>query len=204
MDRDFKRPVRRHRTYGNIITSRAVDATAPQRANISKMPTAAKPKGRKISRKKWLLITVISLIVLGGGISGYMYKRGGSPLDSYVKLYDFPLYYPSKIPNGYALVKTSLKPANNLFIYNLKGLSSSSTITITQQALPSDFDAAKLTSKDAHTTSMPSGTLYDLSIGGISKYMLTANEGTLIFINATTKLSKESANALASNLQPVK
>jgi hypothetical protein len=183
--------------------TKAVDATPLRESNMPKMSSVDRPKVKKVSRTKRLLIISVISLAVGAGVGGFMYiNQSTSPLDRYVKQYHFPLYYPSEMPSDYALAESSLRSTNTIFIYNLKSTSKKPTLTITQQALPADFDAAKLTSKDTPSIVTASGTLYDLSIGDVNKYMLTTGEGTIIFINTAAKINKEIIISLAADLLP--
>lgn len=73
------------------------------------------------------------------------------------------------------------------------------------QATPAGFDAAKIIGKTSIPNSiMPSGTLYNISLGDSSKYMFTTGDGTLLFITAITDIPTSDINIISKNLEKIK
>ena len=117
----------------------------------------------------------------------------------------FPLYYPTPLPDGYTLNEKSVRTEGDTVYYELRNSTKNIAITVTQQATPASFDAAKLIgSAPIPNTIMPSGTLYNLSIGGASKYMFTTGDGTLLFITSTKTIPTTTVNMIARNFQQIK
>lgn len=116
----------------------------------------------------------------------------------------FPLYYPSPLPLGYVLDQKSIGSNGSTAYYQLVNPAKNILITITMQPTPNKFDAAKLTANASiPTTIVPSGTVYNLSIGGSSKYMFTTGDGTLIFITSAKQIPSEDISRLTTSLKKV-
>lgn len=162
----------------------------------------------KFGKKKVLIISgVVVLVIIAGAAAWFVIaQKTNSPLPrDFIESVNFPLYYPSPLPTDYVLDKQSVGSDGSVAHYDLLNKAEQLTITITLQATPSDFDAAKLIgSASIPTTIMPSGTLYNLSIGGMNKYMFTTGDGTLLFITSMKTIPEAAINTIARNLQKIK
>ena len=165
--------------------------------------------GRTWSKKKRMILATavfISLLIVGS-VTWFIANHrdsGSSPFSSgFVHSVDFPLYYPSLLPAGYTLDSNTGSTTDTAY-YNLVNTVKKRTITVTMQATPSDFDAAKIIGSASIPTSiMPSGTLYDLSIGSESKYMFTTGEDTLLFITSSGKIPASDIDTITRNMQKI-
>jgi len=164
----------------------------------------------KLRKKTIVLLCITVVFLLCGSVAAWLVHTNraanSSPFTKEITSgVDFPLYYPKPLPSGYALNKKSVGGNGEAVFYDLYNSAKKLTITVTLQATPSAFDAAKIIgSASIPTTIMPSGTLYNLSISGMAKYMFTTGDGTLIFITATQTIPEATVNTLARNLQQVK
>lgn len=176
---------------------------APRQATLR--TKATKEKVRFFTRKRLVIscVTAFSATVLGIALLGYMASRDHSPLDRYARITSFPIYYPAEIPETYALDTSSIQNNGGLLFYTFNSDSKKPAITITQQSMPPGFEAGKFVSKDAPAPlQTPEGALYNIGTNSQTKYMLTAS-GTLLFINAPSKVPPEIINLLATKLQRV-
>lgn len=161
-----------------------------------------------VHRRRRRIIIIVSIIgvVLAAGGAGYWYffGRSVSPLPKdVVAQATFPVYYPEKLPEGYALSADSVSGDSTAVYYTLANESTRQSVTVTMQATPPGFDAAKMIgSNPIPTTITPAGTLYNLSISGSSKYMLT-NGKTLIFITSAETIDARVITAITSNLAKI-
>lgn len=173
-------------------------------------PTIAKERstsGRRKSRRAlwfWLTGIIILCTLAAGSILVWRHAhQSKSPLASYAQKTNFPLYYPTFIPDGYALADNSVKASPQLVSYTLSAQGKPS-VTVTLQPVPSGFDASAIIGKNPiPTQGIPIGSLYDISTGQQSKYFVTTGNGTLVFINSSGKAKKSFINALAQSLQEV-
>lgn len=164
-----------------------------------------------VMRHKKLVVAVLSLVlIVGFGYSTirlWNVRRATiSPFSKqFLSSVTFPVYYPSPLPSGYVLDEKSIGSNESTAYYQLVNPAKKILITITMQPTPNKFDAAKIIGTASIPNAiMPNGTLYNLSIGGISKYMFTTGNGTLIFITSEKILPTSDINETAKNLQEVK
>jgi hypothetical protein len=92
--------------------------------------------------KKPILIGLIILFLIAGGVIFYFAYHSHSPIPAEVqKQVTFPLYYPGKLPAGYALNKDSFQATSDAIVYYAdKG---NDRITISIQPRPQGFDFQK-------------------------------------------------------------
>lgn len=155
-------------------------------------------------KKKWLATAIVVLLIVVAAVGVLIYThRSSSPLSAYARQISFPLYYPSKLPDSYYLNAKTISLSSDLVFYELNSTSQKPALVITQQSMPDGFDAKKLVGEKASALAVPVGTLYDISAGKQSKYMLTTGT-TLVFISTLKKVDASAVNALASSLQQVK
>lgn len=156
-------------------------------------------------RKIIIIVSIVSVLLVGGAL-GYwlLFGRSASPLPKeIVTQATFPVYYPKELPEGYTLKPNSASGDDTTVFYTLVDASGQQAVTVTMQATPPGFDAAKMMgSTPIPTTITPAGTLYDLSIGGSSKYMLTTGE-TLAFITSSQTIDAKIINAIVNNLAEI-
>ena len=158
-------------------------------------------------RRIWILLIIVMMVVLGIGATTYwlLVGRQASPLPrTVVAQVDFPVYFPSPMPSGYTLKADSAGGDNNTVYYTLTDGTDKTAITVTIQATPAKFDASQLIGKNPIPTSIsPVGTLYNLSTGGSSKYMLTTGK-TLLFITSPKEIDGKVIDTITSNLAEIR
>ncbi len=162
-------------------------------------------EGKKSNKMKLVVMTAVLFFMLLAGVGVWLIvvrnQTAGPFTKKFTQSVTFPLYYPSELPTNYALDKSSVDGNNTTAHYNLVNSTKKLTITVTLQKTPPGFDAAKIIGSNPIPTSiMPSGTLYNLSIGGNSKYMFTTNSGTLLFITSSKAVPSEDINAITNQL----
>jgi len=161
------------------------------------------------SKKKLVLVVIFAVILVlsAGGATWFVISKNSthSPFSKkFISSVNFPLHYPDPLPEGYIIDKKSIGENDDTAYYQLVNSNKKVSITITMQPTPNGFDAAKLTASASIPTSIvPSGTVYNLSIGGSSKYMLTTGK-TLIFITSTDNTETKTINSIANSLTEVK
>ena len=162
--------------------------------------------GSEKSRKKTYIITasIAVFLLLGSMLVWLLFARSNTDSSPFPKSVtssvDFPLYYPNPVPPGYTLDKKSIGGNHNAIFYELSNTAKNLKLTITMQAVPSGFDAAKIVgSSPIPTTITSSGTLYNLSIGGATKYMLVGDK-TLLFITSSHVIPIKDVNNIANSL----
>jgi hypothetical protein len=158
-------------------------------------------------RKNIIIVCAVSILLLVGSIGGWLLfgRTDAPPLPKQIIAQaDFPLYFPSTLPTGYTLKVNSVGGDTSAVYYTLVDATGKKAITITMQATPASFDASKIIgSNPIPTTIIPIGTLYNLSTGGTSKYMLNTSK-TLLFITSSTAIDGKIINAITANLAEIK
>lgn len=201
MESNFKQ---RQRRYADLVTARK-----PQAA-LRKTAQASEPEPAKLlfsSRKKkfkmiWILAATTVIVAVA---SCFLYTlKDSTPLDDYVKRFDFPLYYPAEMPRNYTLNEGSIQSSATVLLYSLENKNENKKLIFSLQPLPSGFDATAFIRKGSTPIISSVGTLYATSIDGKSQYMLTTAGGTLVVINASSKVDDPLINTLVSNLKEVK
>jgi len=154
-----------------------------------------------------LLGCAISIVLLSVAIGAKLLigHRATPPLPKQlISQASFPIYYPSKLPEGYVLKTGSVGGDSSAVYYTLTNGTDKSAITVTLQATPSKFDASQIIGKNPiPTTITPVGTLYNLSTGGSSKYMLSTGR-TLLFITSPTTIEGKSITTITNSLTDIK
>ena len=161
----------------------------------------------KLGKKKALIIGGVVALALLAGVAAWFViaQKTNSPLPrDFIESVNFPVYYSSTLPADYMLDKESIASDGVTAHYTVTNPKKKITITVTQQATPSDFDAAKIIgSAPIPTRISTSGTLYNLSIGTSSKYMFTTGGATLIFLTSPGTIPSEDINAFIDNFKKV-
>lgn len=99
-------------------------------------PVAKEPKK---SRKKLLfrLLAVVIIIAVATSTWWYFSSKGSGPIPKKIRQsVNFSLYYPSQLPAGYSLDKSSVKFSNQIVFFNLKSVDN--TINISEQTAPAN------------------------------------------------------------------
>jgi hypothetical protein len=111
-------------------------------AITSVRPSPVRHTKQKTAWKIVIFSAVLVLVAAGGAIYLYANRAPSQPLPAAViKASSFSLYYPTDIPDGYALDRQSIQQGSSLMYFTIK--SSTTSITFTEQAAPAiqpDFD----------------------------------------------------------------
>lgn len=160
---------------------------------------SAKPS--KVTPKRVVIggAAVIACAVVGV----YFFWPHASVLDaSTVRQVKFPVYAPKSSPEGFVLQKNSTVVTDSTITYSFAN-DQNDIITVTVQPRPSSLDMRQMTEGGSvKSTVLASGTLYDLSAGGASKYLLDMGD-SLVFITSARSINTSTINALAIDLQRV-
>jgi hypothetical protein len=110
----------------------------------------------------------------------------------------FTVYYPSKLPSGYKYTDDSVKLNSGLFYYKLHN--GKKTVTVTQQAVFGTVNLQKLPKYSS--LDVPAGpAALGISVGNPSAVVSTGS--TLVSINSSKGVSKDTVIAIAKNIQRV-
>jgi len=123
---------------------------------------------RRSKLKKWVLLPPVVLILLVG--TGFLASKSvmnfvipASPFSKELgEFIPYPLLYPSKLPDGFEIDKTSVnKGPNDVVIYSIKN-SNGNYINISLQPEPATLNIEALTGTLANirTVKLPAGTTY--------------------------------------------
>lgn len=158
---------------------------------------------RLFTNKKTRRITlaVLAGVILFSALGWYWYGNRLAIDKSAFSEANFSVYAPSKPPKGYKTVHDDTVLSNGVLTYSFQSQEAENTITVTVQAKPDNFDmAASASSGSINATATPNGTLYNLSTGQSSKYMLDAGD-SLLFITSEKSISNAQINSLVTDLR---
>ena len=148
------------------------------------------------------LVWLALLLVIVGGVTAYVLMRSRPTLIDHTLIAeaDFPVYTPQRPPSGYTLDASRTNVSSTAMTYTFTAKDSQSSIVVTVQPLPANFDMQKLIGSGTVTTTTTSnGTLYDLSAGGKTQYALNTGDA-LLFFTSTTAINAATINALVADL----
>src|SRR6476661_8564066 len=145
-----------------------------------------KMKKRKIMVKKKILVMIIAVsILVAGGISAFTKFQHNSfkfPKEIASSV-NFTLYYPRHLPAGFSLKQDSLKILDNDTVTYIFNYDSQKEMTITEQAMPANFQSTILTNTKDVENKLGKG--YVGTYGNHPVGIITTKK-TLIFINDPT------------------
>ncbi len=156
-------------------------------------------KTARITPKRMLIGGAIVAACMAGG--AYLLWPSASVLDdSTIRQAQFPVYAPQAAPEGYTLQKNRTVVTDSTIVYSFAN-ERGDGITVTVQPRPSSLDMRQMTEGGSvKSTILSSGTLYDLSAGGASKYLLDMGD-SLVFITSVQAVNTSIINTLAANLK---
>lgn len=163
--------------------------------------TTSRATGRLRLTKKRLVIGAISLLVISVALASYYFWSTRPLIERrIIDQADFPVYAPQQAPSGYRLNSDKTQVTDTVLTYVFTDQSNNADITVSVQAKPATFDMSQLTKGGSITsTAVKSGTLYNLSAGGTSQYLLDSGDA-LIFLTSPANISTEKVNSLANSL----
>lgn len=164
-----------------------------------KPPIVVRWLATKKSRR--IMLAVLAGVILLAGTSWYWYSNQSVVDRQLVSEANFTVYAPKAAPAGYRVDDKRTVLRNGVLSYGFVDESSpAKNITVTVQAKPSGFDMVKMTGGGSVSSrAVDAGTLYDLSAGGSSQFLLDSGEG-LIFITSADSIDNSTVNSLANSL----
>jgi hypothetical protein len=175
--------------------------------NTAQMPPSNQTQeNSKSVRKKWKLplfiVTTLLILLTAGGVGYDQYSKRQNALPaSLAQTGDLKVYYPSALPDGFALDKSSAQSSGEVVSYALTN-DTGAKITVSTQPKPAGLDTSILSGGTKFTTSL--GEVQDLSSSDKGIYIVTTPDNQLIYINSTLKLSSASATQLINSLRSIK
>ena len=141
------------------------------------------------------------VVTVSVAIGAYLLWPSSSVLDaSTVHQAKFPVYAPTSAPKGFSLQKNHTVVTDSTVTYSFVN-QENDIITVTVQPRPSSLDMRQMVEGGSvKSTILSSGTLYDLSVGGASKFLLDMGD-SLVFITSAQSISTTTINSLASDLR---
>lgn len=192
--------------YIQDVVRRPVQATKSPKANQDNRFL------RRIkSSKRAALLTLLSAVTVGLGVSGYVnFKTNSTKLDiarnTIVQPTDqrisIPVYYPQNLPNGYSYNSDAKVLETNVFYFSVTG-PHKQLFYITQQSIPVSFDFVNFNKKfltpvsfNADAGAVTAGQVGMNTIGSIK-----TNKNTWILINSATADSLTQLETIARSLK---
>lgn len=156
----------------------------------------------KYSRPGRLIVVGVATLLVIGLLGFYYAKRPVAPPGQLVNLastVNFPVYYPAKLPRGYSYTDSSSKIQSGLLYYKLHN--GNKIISVTQQFIPtSSVNLQHL--PNYHSLNVPAGpAAIGISIGNPSVVIATGS--TLVNINSSKGVDKDSVITIASQIKPI-
>lgn len=167
--------------------------------SVEKPPIAQRLSGSRYT--KWILLVVVASLAIIA--IGYWYWESrlsvvGREIASEAS---FTVYAPKHAPAGYQIERDQVNLGNNILSYEFSSQSADKRITVTVQPRPPGFDVAELTKGGSiSSTVTDNGALYDLSVGGVSQYLLDTGD-SLVYLTSPGSVDVATINQLANSLQ---
>ena len=116
---------------------------------------------------------------------------------------NFTVYAPSRAPKGYVVERDQIRASNEVLTYGFRDEKTNKNITVTVQDRSSKFDIAQMSKGGSiSSTATANGTLYDLSVGQSSQYLLDTGDA-LIYLTSPERIDNPTISALASSLKKI-
>jgi hypothetical protein len=171
--------------------------TTSQNTPVAVAGTASKP-GR---RKAWLIgFTLGSMLIaiLGAGaVTYYIKNRPSVPFSSAItNQVSFPLYYSSKIPNGFTFKASDISVKGNVVtLYYTYG--GNKKLIINEQAKPLSFDFSQITGDSAFQTSYGNAVI---KVNDTNTTASLVTSKTWLLLNSTGTIATKDVEELLNNL----
>jgi hypothetical protein len=158
-----------------------------------------------VKRWQWISIGVAGFVVIVTTTAVLLIYKPWTPTSiidrTIVEQASFPVYTPTTIPSGFVLDATRTQLSNGALTYSFIQKATNKEIVVTVQPVPANFDMKKLIGNGTVTTTATNnGTLYDLSSGGKSQFLLNTGDA-LIFFTSDGSIDTATVNTLASDLK---
>lgn len=155
---------------------------------------------RSLNILGWVILVV--LLVSGFGI-WYWYNSAAVVDREIASAADFTVYSPRQAPSGYQLEAEQTSLNNDILTYKFTSQSNRTDIVVTVQDRPEGFSMSEISKGGSiSSTAMSSGTLYDLSTGDTSKYLLDTGL-SLVYITSSGSINTATINSLVNNLRKI-
>jgi hypothetical protein len=154
--------------------------------------------------KKLALLTIIILVAaLVAGLS-LVGNKDSSPLPKSARqAVNFPLYYPSHLPEGYKLEKGSAKAENNIVFYSISN--NGKKISVSEQAAPinpPDFEIIQKSNTAFRKINVTGGqAIYGVSQKVPAAIMITNT--TMINISGSSNIPLDLIGKLTQSMSPL-
>lgn len=132
-----------------------------------------------MKRRIAITLGLVAAIVLGIGTYSLLH-RPANPLAIYAQSVDFPLYYPSSLPDGYSISQDTSYSDNTIF-FTIR--SSNGDIVVAQQKVPDQTSTMRVDGFSSVSTGI--GTLTLGSVNGTATGFVTTDR-TLISLRGGT------------------
>ena len=168
---------------------------------VEKPPIALRLLADQKSRR--ITLAVLASVILLGGV-WYWYDSRVVVDRAVLAEASLKVYSPRQAPDGYRVASDQTSLRQGILSYTFTNDTENSDITVTVQDKPINFDMGQLThGGTVNSTLTDKGTLYDLSAGGINKYLLDTGT-SLIFITTPSDVVRETVDSLVRDLRRVK
>lgn len=146
---------------------------------------------RRGSGKRIVFVLVILALLAGVAYGGHWYwaAKIRLPIPASIRsAADYPLLYPSKLPDGYKINEGSFSTANGVVIFNATN-SSSDKIAFTDQKKPSNFDFDTFYKQSLANSTIFTTTLGQAAIGTANNQLLGSltTDQSWLLVTATSK-----------------
>lgn len=157
-----------------------------------------------VRRATWRFILIgggVIVLLIGAGMVYYQWSVRPVVDRRVIDQAGFVVYAPTTAPRGYSVRNEATAITGDTLTYTFSGTAGDADITVTVQPRPSGFNMKQITEGGSvNSTATPNGTLYDLSAGNTSKYLLDTTD-SLVFITSAQTVTAATVNDLAASLR---
>lgn len=159
--------------------------------------------------KKFILIVLAVAATLGLLIGGWLLwqncQKEASPFNQAVKNSTFPIYTPTKLPEGYMIDQTSISLTSQALLFTAKSQDGASTLIFTETPVPAEYDFESFY-KTRFVGAQDVTSLYGRGKIGIMDGMMSgslATDSTWILVKGPENLPANEMKSIIEKLKPV-
>lgn len=179
---------------------------------VNRQGHKSKPKLHRTHKFRWLVVTVLVLIILGA-VGFYYYIRGNSVTLPYpiskqaAQALGFDIYYPNQklLPPGYTLDKNSFYTTSQTILYTVND--GKTRLVFSDQAKPSAAQIQEFYTKNLPLNTSLSTNVGTATIGAINTQTiisLPTNTNAWLIITAPGNINQQSLNQIIKSIELAK
>lgn len=159
--------------------------------------------GHRVRKKRYFIGVGIILALIAAGMTWYFVRPPSSPIPKNIsETVIFPLFYPTKLPTGYVINKTSFHSDNQVVLYSLTK-SGAPNIVITVQSKPNGFDFSDFKDKQLRSSKSIANDAGDTVVGLYADRIVGSllSDKSWVLVNAPSKVSAKDIETVMKSLR---